>query len=156
MLEGSEQLVARYRKIALAALRKREGSPLVRVALCRPALGYGTPCHARGTAAGELFVAAASPLYARRGNKPARTRSRSCADPPVGGAGFGFALAAAACLAALRAAFCQLLGRQFLCLGVDRFGRRAVKGDALVMGKHGPAVEWRHLPVGEHADRVGD
>jgi len=30
----------------------------------------------------------------------------------------------------------QLFGRQVLRLGVDRFRRRAVKGDASVMGKH--------------------
>jgi hypothetical protein len=34
--------------------------------------------------------------------------------------------------------------------GVDRFGRRAVKGDALVMAKHGLAIR-RHFPVSNHA-----
>ena len=44
-------------------------------------------------------------FYLRRRNKPARTRSRNGVDFSVVGAGFrfGFALAAAACFAALRA-----------------------------------------------------
>jgi hypothetical protein len=48
-----------------------------------------------------------------------------------------------------------LLGRQLLRPRVDRFGRRAIKGDALVMGKHGAAVDRRHFPVAKHAERVG-
>jgi hypothetical protein len=41
-------------------------------------------------------------------------------------------------------------------LGVDCLGRRAVKCDALIMGKHDLAIHRCHLPVGEHADRVWD
>ena len=40
-------------------------------------------------------------------------------------------------------------------LGADRFGRRAVKGDALLMPKDGLAVGRRHFPMAKHAERVG-
>jgi hypothetical protein len=49
----------------------------------------------------------------------------------------------------------QLFGRQVLRLGVDRFRRRAVKGDALVIAKYGLAVDRRHFPAAKHAERVG-
>jgi hypothetical protein len=47
----------------------------------------------------------------------------------------------------------QLLGH-FLRLGVDRFRWRAIKGNAVVVGKHGSAVDRRHLPGGDQAERV--
>jgi hypothetical protein len=49
---------------------------------------------------------------------------------------------------------CQLLGCRVLRLGTDRFGRRAVKGYALVMAKHGLAVDRRHFPATKHTERV--
>jgi hypothetical protein len=48
----------------------------------------------------------------------------------------------------------QLLGRQVPRLGVDRFGRRAIKGDAVIAPKDGSAVDRAHLPTDEHAARV--
>jgi hypothetical protein len=39
---------------------------------------------------------------------------------------------------------------------IDRLGRLAIERDALVMGKHGPAVERCHLPRPEQAERVLD
>jgi hypothetical protein len=50
----------------------------------------------------------------------------------------------------------QPLGRQVLRLGVDGVGRRAGKGDALVMVKHGLAVDRRHFPVVKHAESCTD
>jgi hypothetical protein len=50
----------------------------------------------------------------------------------------------------------QHLGCQFLRRRIDRLGRLAIERDALVMGKHGPAVERCHLPRPEHAERVLD
>jgi hypothetical protein len=32
--------------------------------------------------------------------------------------------------------------------------RRAIKGDALVVGEHGLTIHRRHFPVGEHSDRI--
>jgi hypothetical protein len=53
----------------------------------------------------------------------------------------GFALAGEVCFAASpqREPY-QLLGRQILRPLVDRFDRRAVKGDALVVVKRGPTL----------------
>jgi hypothetical protein len=48
----------------------------------------------------------------------------------------------------------KLLGCQLLRLGVDRFGRRTVKGNTLVMAKYGLAVDWRHFPGNKDAKRV--
>jgi hypothetical protein len=49
----------------------------------------------------------------------------------------------------------QLLGRQVLRPRVDRLGWRAIKGDALVVGKYGLAVDRCHFPAAKHAERVG-
>jgi hypothetical protein len=74
---------------------------------------------------------AATNGYALRRKREARTRSRNCSG--VGGVSVGGAEAG---------------------FGVDGFGRRAVKGDALVIAKHGLAVDWRHFPAAKHAERV--
>jgi hypothetical protein len=68
--------------------------------------------------------------------------SRSAASLGIRNAGLGSALAGAVCFAAFpQREPRQLLGRQILCSLVDSFDRRAVKGDALVVVKHGPAVD---------------
>jgi hypothetical protein len=58
-------------------------------------------------------------------------------------------------LCRLRRELGQLFGCRVLRLGVDRFGRRAIKGDALVMAKRGLAVDLRHSPTAKHAERIG-
>jgi hypothetical protein len=50
---------------------------------------------------------------------------------------------------------CELRGRQIPRPRIDRLGRRAIKGDALVVGKHGLAVDSCHFPAAKHAERVG-
>jgi hypothetical protein len=50
----------------------------------------------------------------------------------------------------------QHLCCQFLRARIDRFGRLTIERDALVMGKHGPAVEGCHFPGPERAERVLD
>ena len=48
----------------------------------------------------------------------------------------------------------KVLGRQILRLGIHHFGRGAIKGNALVMVEHRMAVQRRHFPAAEHAQRV--
>src|SRR5271154_4057756 len=50
-----------------------------------------------------------------------------------------------------RAAPAVLVAKSFA--SGDRFGGRAIKCDALIMGKHGLAVNLRHFPTAQHAER---
>jgi hypothetical protein len=52
--------------------------------------------------------------------------------------------------------FASTLAAQFLRRRIDRLRRLAIERNALVTGKHGPAVERCHLPRPEHAERVLD
>jgi len=94
--------------------------------------------------------------YALRRKSPARTRARNCSGVWGGvlGAAFGFTTAGAAAFAALRAS------RSASCLAARSFasasslGRRAVKGDSLVIAKYGLAVDRRHFLAVKRAERV--
>src|SRR5580704_10844555 len=99
--------------------------------------------------------------YAPLRKSEARTRPRNWSGVTVGGKGSGFgstAAGAAAFTDFFAVSTCReprkLLGRQLLRLGVDRFGRRTVKGNALVIAKYGLAIGRRHFPADKHAERV--
>jgi hypothetical protein len=73
---------------------------------------------------------------------------------PFGGPAFTVAGSAALVAVSPRREPRELLGCQVPCFGIDPFGRRTVKSDALLMGKYGLAIGRRHFPAGQHAERV--
>src|ERR1700676_2054773 len=120
--------------------------------------GAGIPSYLKRRLQLPLPHTPQQPGYALRRRSEARTRARNCSGVSAGGVGaFRFHHGGPRdILCFLRGLTRRELskppGRQVLRLGVDRFGRRAVKADPLVIAKYGLAIGWRHFPAAEHAE----